>query len=158
MADLGSTYDATGGEMMGERGALPAGEYVAALVKSDRVPAKANPRNEYVSCEFEVQDGQHQGRRFWTMLNLWNDNSQAVEIAQRELNSIMHACGKIRVRQTDELHGIPMRVKLKVKTDAQYGDKNTVASYAPLNGGAAAPAHHQPAAAAGALAPWRQAR
>lgn len=153
MADLGTTYDATNGEMMGERGALPAGEYVAALVKSDRVQAKSNPRNEYVSCEFEVQDGQSQGRRFWTMLNLWNDNAQAVEIAQRELNSMMHACGKLKVRSTDELHGIPMRVILGVKTDAQYGDKNTVKSYAPLNGGAAGGQTQQ--AAGGGAAPWR---
>jgi hypothetical protein len=78
MAELGN-YDATGGEMMGDRGALPAGDYVAALVKSDKKDANT-PGNAYINCEFEVMDGAAKGRRFWTMLNLWNSNAQAVEI------------------------------------------------------------------------------
>lgn len=130
MAELGN-YDATGGEMMSDRGALPAGEYVAALVKSDRKDAKTHD-NAYINCEFEVMDGAAKGRRFWTMLNLWNSNAQAVAIARQELNSIMHACGRLRIADTQELHGIPMRVKLRVKADS-YGEKNLVSSYKPLN-------------------------
>lgn len=156
MADLGSTYDATNGETMADRSTLPPGEVVFAMVKSDRTQAKSNPRNEYVACEFEIMEGQFQGRRLSTNLNLWNDNSQAVEIAQRELNSIMHACGKLRVRSTDELHGIPMRGTVGI--DRKDATRNVIKGYAPLNGAAAAPAHHQPAAASTANAPWRQAR
>ena len=157
MASLGDTYSAEGGEVMGERSALPAGEYVAALVKSDKKGPNAKG-NSYINCEFEVQDGQHRGRRFFTMLNLWNSNSQAVEIAQRELNSIMHACGKLRVSDTEELHGIPMRVALGVKSDPQYGDQNNVKSYAPLNS-AGGQQHQPPAAQQGAAgnAPWKRA-
>lgn len=132
MANLGSNYDATNGETMGDNSALPAGEYSAALVKSDRKEAKANNGNAYINMEFEVTDGDSKGRRFWGMLNLWNSNSQAVEIAQRELNSIMRACGKLNINATDELHGIPMTVKLAVKTD-DYGQKNVVKAYKPLN-------------------------
>lgn len=131
MANLGN-YDATGGATMEERSVLPAGEYVAALVKSDKKDAKKGNGNAYINCEFEVTDGANKGRRFWTMLNLWNDNPQAVEISQRALNSIMNACGRLRVNDTEELHGIPMRIKLKVKSDS-YGEKNEVTSYAPLN-------------------------
>lgn len=137
MASLGGTYSAEGGQTMGDRGVLPAGDYVAALVQSERREAKAGNGNAYINLEFEVQDGAHQGRRFWSMLNLWNNNAQAVEIAQRALNSICQACGKLRVSDTEELHGIPMTVKLRVKADGQYGDKNTVAGYAPLNAGRA---------------------
>jgi hypothetical protein len=132
MANLGN-YDATGGQTMGERDALPAGEYTAALVKSDRTQAKSNPDNSFIACEFEVMDGEHKGRRFWTNLNLWNGNAQAVDIAQRELNSVMHACGRLRIVETEELHGIPMRVKLGFqKNDAT---RNEVKGYSPLNGG-----------------------
>lgn len=132
MANLGGTYDASGGQTMEERDVLPAGEYVAKIVKSERKEAKAGNGNAYINLEFSVDEGPMDGRRFWTMLNLWNSNSTAVEIAQRELNSICHAVGKLRVSDTEELHGIPMRVKLKVKEDS-YGAKNEVTSYKPLN-------------------------
>lgn len=152
MANLGGSYEA-GNETMEARDALPAGEYVAAMVKSDRKDAKT-AGNAYINCEFEVQEGELQGRRFWTMLNLWNGNSQAVEIAQRELNSIMHACGKLRVEDTEELHGIPMRVSLKVENDDKYGAQNRVKSYKPLNstGGGASSQQSQ----SGADAPWKR--
>jgi hypothetical protein len=99
-------------------------------------------------------DGQAKGRRFWTMLNLWNSNPTAVEIAQRELSSICHACGKLRVADTEELHAIPMLVRLAVKSDS-YGEKNEVKSYKPANGGA--PQQSAPAVAASGGArsgPW----
>jgi hypothetical protein len=153
MANLGG-YDATGGDTMDTRDALPAGDYVAAMVKSDRKEARKEG-NAYINCEFEVQEGEMQGRRFWTMLNLWNSNSQAVEIAQRELNSIMHACGKLRVDDTEELHGIPMRVKLKVENDDQYGPQNRVTGYKPLNAGPSASSGGQQASGA-ANKPWLQ--
>lgn len=130
-------YDASEGKTMDERDALPAGEYIAAMVKSEKKDARKQG-NAYINCEFEVTDGEFSGRRFWTMLNLWNSNSEAVEIAQRELNSICHATGKLRVNDTEELHGIPMRVKLKVQNDEQYGPQNRVTGYKPMNAGPSA--------------------
>lgn len=157
MANLGGQYEA-GNETMEQRDALPAGEYVAALVKSDRKEARSGNGNAYIACEFEVQEGDCKGRRFWTNINLWNSNSQAVEIAQRELNSIMHACGRLRVNDTEELHGIPMRVKLKLKDDAQYGPSNEVGGYKPLNaalGGNAGSTAPQ-AQSGGNTPPWQK--
>lgn len=154
MANLGGSYEA-GNETMGERDAIPAGDYVAAMVKSEK-KGPNDKGNSYINCEFEVQDGELQGRRFWTMLNLWNSNSQAVEIAQRELNSIMHACGKLRVDDTEELHGIPMRVAVKVEDDPKYGAQNRVKGYKPLNSSGAAQSHQHQAGQSGGNAPWRK--
>ena len=152
-------YNASNGQTMESRDALPAGEYVAAIVKSEKKDAKA-PGNAYINLEFEVQDGEAQGRRFWTMLNLWNSNSQAVDIAQRELNSICHAIGKLQVDDSEDLHGIPMRVKLKVENNEQYGPQNRVAGYKPLNGdpAQAMQASRSSGSSGGgnASAPWNQ--
>ena len=154
MVDFGGQWDATQGETMGTTDALPAGEYVAAIVKSERREAKSMNGNAYINLEFEVLDGQYQGRRFWTMLNLWNHNQTAVEIAQRELNSICHAVGKLRVSNSEELHNIPMLVKLGVRTD-DYGTQNTTKGYKPMNGGAA-PQQQAPQQQSGSTAPWRR--
>lgn len=154
MGNLGGSYEA-GNETMGDRSALPAGDYVAALVKSDKKDAKT-PGNAYINCEYEVQDGEHKGRRFWSMLNLWNSNSQAVEIAQRELNSLMHACGKLRVEDTEELHGIPVIVKLKVRSDEKYGDSNDIVVIKPLNSAPASNGAPGGSTGGGKAPPWKQ--
>lgn len=154
MANLGGSYEA-GNETMEARDALPAGEYIAAMVKSERKEAKT-AGNAYINCEFEVQEGEAQGRRFWTMLNLWNSNSQAVEIAQRELNSIMHACGKLRVEDTEELHGIPMRVTLKLENDDKYGPQNRVKGYKPLNSAGASTVGQSQGEQSSGGAPWKR--
>lgn len=155
MANLGGTYDASQGETMGDTSALPAGEYVAAIVKSERREAKAGNGNAYINLEFEVQDGEKQGRRFWTMLNLWNSNGTAVEIAQRELNSICQATGRLRVNDTEELHGIPMIVNVGVKDDS-YGVKNVTKGYKPLNGAPSRSQQPQQQTSGGGNAPWRR--
>lgn len=158
MANLGATYDASQGESMEDRSILPAGEYPAALAKSEIRESKANPQNRYIWCEFEVIDGERKGARFWTNINLWNSNHEAVQIAQREFNSLCRACGKLQVQDTDELLGLPFLAKLGIKKgDGQYDDQNSVKAYKPFNGAGQAtppntPQSGGPGAAGGA--PW----
>ena len=89
----------------------------------------------------------HRGRRFWSTLNLWNPSPTTVEMAQRELNSICHAVGKLRVVDTEELHGIPMLVKLGFQKD--NAERNEPKGYKPATGAAA----RSPRATAAAGAP-----
>ena len=155
MASLGGTYDATQGDQMSDRSALPAGEYLAAIARSDVSDTKKGDGRK-VELEFEVLDGPHKGRRFWTTLNLWNPSATTVEMAQRELNSICHAAGRLRVADTEELHGIPMLVKLGFQKD--NAERNEPKGYKPAAGAAARPsgpgattATNAPAASRG---PW----
>ena len=123
MASLGATYDASQGEQMSDRAVLPPGEYLAAIARSDVSDTKKGDGGRKVDLEFEVLDGPHMGRRFWSTLNLWNRNPVTVEIAQRELNSICHAVGKLRVADTQELHGIPMKVTLGIDKSGRNAPK-----------------------------------
>lgn len=154
MANLGNYQDPTGGQMAGDRDVIPPSEVVAAIAKSEEKANKAGT-GSYINLEFEVTEGQHQGRRFWVMLNLNNPNSQAVEIANRELNSICHACGKLRnnVQDTQELHGIPMRIKLGVREQQGFDPQNVVKSYKPLN---SAPSAQQGGQGQAQSGPWKQ--
>jgi hypothetical protein len=133
MANLGGTFDASGVAPSEERGILPAGDYVSAIAKSEVRDTKAGT-GKYINLEWEVMDGPAKGRRFWQSLNLWNPNVQAVEIAQRELSAICHAAGRLRVSDTEELHGIPMIVRLKIKSQTGYEDKNEIASVKGMTG------------------------
>lgn len=150
MAQLGASFDATQVDPAGDRSVLPAGEYLAAIVKSEKRDSKSGG-GSYINLEYEVMDGPAKGRRFWSMLNLWNSNAQAVEIAQRELSAICHACGKLRVADTEDLHAIPMLVKIKVESSKEYGEQNRVTAHKAATATASTP---PPAAAGGKRGPW----
>jgi hypothetical protein len=67
----------------------------------------------------------------------------AVEIAQRELNSICHAVGKLRVADTEELHTHPMLVTLGIDDSGRnvpkgYRPATAAAPSSPGTGTAAA--------------------
>ena len=158
MANLGNYQDPTGGQMAGDRDVIPPGDVIAAIAKSEEKDNKAGT-GSYINLEFEVTDGQHKGRRFWVMLNLNNPNAQAVEIANRELNSICHACGKLRsnVQDTSELHGIPMRVRLGVRGGRDgYDRQNVVKSYKPLNDTSGFQSSRQSGGGHAQSGPWKQ--
>lgn len=149
-------YDATNGQTMGSFDALPAGDYVAAISASEVKESKANASNRYLSLKFQVMEGEFSGRTFFTNINLWHSGAQTVEIAQRELNSICHAVGKLRVNDSSELHGVPMRVKLTVEKSDQFGDQNRVKGYKPLNDAPGAAPSNVASASPGASGakPW----
>ena len=129
MAELGGTYEA-GNDTMREGGAIPPGWALCHIAKSEK-RGPNDKGNSHIEMEFEVEDGDHKGRRFWVNLNLWNSNAKAVEISQRELNSICHAAGKLRIGDTEELHHIPMWVKIGYERDNR--ERNQAKGYKPMN-------------------------
>lgn len=151
---------------------LPTAWYVMAAVKSEWKPTKNND-GQYLQIEFEVDPNHHpelKGRKVWDRLNLQNKNEQAVEIAQRTLKALIVACGKSTVSNSEELHGIPVLVKVVAKPARDgYDASNDVKGYKPLaekgevalgaaqgdGGAAAAPAAKKPArAGAAGKPPW----
>lgn len=138
MADLTGLEDPTGGERSTGFGPLEPGEYTLALVKSEMTESKNSPGNWYLACEFENQDG---AGRIWTNFNLVNANDMAKEIAWRDFNALCHACGKLGVQDSSDLHGIPFVARVGYEKDkTQPGgvnkERNRIVAYKPLNGGA----------------------
>ncbi len=140
-------FDATGIEPRAEFEHIPAGRYRAAITASNMVETK-NGNGAYLSLEFTVLEGEYANRLVWARLNLDNPNAQAVEIAQRELSAVCHACGKLRIKDSSELHDIPIEINVKVKTDPEgrYEPSNEIRGYKALgSNGAAEPSQ-----------PWKQ--
>ena len=115
-----------------ERGAVPAGWYNVTMDKSEAKPTK-DGAGMYLECQFAVMDGVHKGARFWTRLNIRNNNPQAVEIAYRELSAIAHACGVMQVQDSTMLHNIPLKVKVKLRKAEGYDDQNEITAYKPAS-------------------------
>ena len=86
---------------------IPAGKYLAAIVESTTKPTK-NGAGEYLEIVLEVLEGPYKGRRLWERLTLKHPNDVVVRIASANLSAICHAVAVMTLRDSHELHDIPM--------------------------------------------------
>ena len=163
MARLNYEFDANSVEPQAPREVLPAGDYLAQIVKSEMMPTKSGDGST-LTLELEVVSGPYERRRIWDRLNLDNPNAQAVEIAQRTLSAICHATGVLRVSDSEALHFKPMLVKVSVKPagpdnrGVEREAQNEVKGYRPATGAATAPRQQAQDSRPAQRAPQQQAR
>ena len=99
---------------------IPAGDVIAAIKTSQYKKTKAGD-GHYLQLIWTVSSPKkYKSRTLFDNLNLDNPNPIAEEIANKALNSICQACDKIGVQDSEELHGIPCKLTLKVDP----GNKN----------------------------------
>lgn len=133
MAFLPSVFDANTVTPAAELGALPAGEYLVAITDSAMEYTKSGD-GQFLKLVFTVLDGAHKGAKVFDRLNLINRNPTAVEIAQQSLSAICHATGVLVVRDSAQLHNVPLRIKIAyVPPKGEFGEKNDVKAYKPVN-------------------------
>tara|TARA_Y100001963_G_scaffold152582_1_gene237708 strand:- start:257 stop:739 length:483 start_codon:yes stop_codon:yes gene_type:complete len=159
MVALGGTYTADPDNVQGDYSPIPPGEYRVHVIGSDLKATKAGTGN-YLELEMEVLDGEHQGRKLFDRLNIDNPNQQAVDIAQRTLNAICVAVGKLSIADSNELHNIPMIAVVKVDpARGDYGPSNSIKTYKPAGGGnvTAAAAQNNAPANSNSSPPWKRA-
>jgi len=113
MARLGFTFDSSNQQGQDTNDVLPAGDYLMQVVQSE-VRATKDGSGQYVWLEFDILDGEHQGRKYWERLNIWNANPTAAEIANRALTSLTRACGMVAIDDTEDLHFKPIKVRMGV--------------------------------------------
>jgi len=135
MAQLGTAFDSKKHDDMNDFDPIPAGEYLAHVSGSDVCDTKAKT-GKYIKLEFTVLQGKYKGRKIWTNLNIINPNPVAVEIAQKELATLCRAIGKGVIQDTQELHGLPLLMKVRVKKDKKgiHPDQNVPTGYKSAGG------------------------
>jgi len=174
MANLGQ-FDPNAHKPLDPREPLPTGWYPMAILNSE-VRKTRDGKGAFLWLELEIVESmapQCKGRRAWDRLNLWNENADAVRIAESALTSICKAVGQTAVvTDTTVLHGRPFAVRLKARKETnEFDAQNKVKDYdtiaARFPGGAVAASQGvgqaQPAAAAAApmpatpaTPPWQQ--
>lgn len=131
---------------------LPPGEYRLAIVSSE-VKDTNNGKGKYLKLELIALDEPYKGRKVWTQLNIKHENEQTQKIAQEQLSAICHATGVLQLKNSSQLHNVPMLCKLIVKQDPGYDPKNEIRRYKAIAGGAPAAAAQATTAAAAPAAP-----
>ena len=108
---------------------LPAGDYTAIITESETKATK-DGQGQYLQLKLQIQGGEFAGRVLFDRINLWNNNQQAQEIAQRALSAICHAVGILQVGDSQELHNRPLIATVKVKpASGNYEANNEIKGY-----------------------------
>lgn len=168
MANLGSASGSALVEGSPDFSPIPAGTYEMEIVDSDVVPTKSGT-GKVLKLQLAVTGAEFNNRRVFDQINIENASPQAQEIGQRQLSDLARACGFAAIPgDSQEFHGIPIRVRVKIKRDENYGDRNEVSRYIDPNDGAdpapapqqrqAAPARQNTAAPSGNRPPpaWKR--
>lgn len=136
---------------------LPDGWYAVTIVEADMTPTK-DGATEYLKLCFEVSGADYTGRKVWDRLNINHANEMPRSIAQRNLASICKAINLLQVRDTDQLVGASLTIKVKaVPADDRFDARNEIRGYKPSAQGAApAKAAAPTPAVAAKKAPWQR--
>jgi hypothetical protein len=134
---------------------LPAGWY-SATISGAEVKATKSGTGEYIAVKYSITGPSHEGRVIFGNLNIKNESAKAEEIGRQQLGEIMRAIGLARVTDSDQLIGGNLVIKLDVKADEKYGDRNEVKGFKAVVGAISGLPSAAPSAPTSAKAapPW----
>ena len=133
---------------------MPDGWYTAEIIESeDRL---SNSGNKYLSFTFEINDdgglGQFIGRRVWYHVNNSHPDEAVRTRALRDLARLAESCKVVKPKDSEELHGIPLDIKLAIEEGKEgVSDRNKVLSFRISKGVATPP---KPKSNGGNNRPW----
>jgi hypothetical protein len=154
MAFLSQSFDVSDlPQASKEYSPLPAGWYSATISGAEVKETKAGT-GEYIAVKYSITGPTHQGRVIFGNLNIKNPSPKAEEIGRQQLGDIMRAIGLARVTDTDQLIGGSLVIKLDVKDDDKYGERNEVKGFKAVIGAISGLPTAAPAAPAKAAPPW----
>jgi len=119
---------------------IPTGWYKAIVSSSEMKPTR-DGYGEYLSLTLQVIEGQYENRLVFARLNLKNANDKAVDIARKDLAAICRAVGVMSPQASEQLHDIPLMIKVKVRpASGEYEASNDISGYKAVEGANLTPA------------------
>lgn len=109
-------FDSTQVEPVAAFAPLKPGDYLVSVVASEWKKTKAGD-GEYIALSLSCLEGTSKGRRLYCNLNLKNKSAEAVQIARATLSSLCRAAGVQQIKDTTQLHGIPVIATVTLRDD-----------------------------------------
>jgi len=156
MAKLGKIYET---ETLPEddgasAGLVPKGWYTVSVDKSELRDTRAG-NGQYIALQLRVQGPTHANRVVFANITTANVNQKAQEIGDKQLGSLLRACGIQRFEDTDQLVGCILDAKVRIKPGTNgYEDSNDVAAYRAPSGPVPVPAPPQQTQQSDDMPPW----
>jgi hypothetical protein len=111
---------------------LPANWYIAQITDTQTRTPKSG-QGSMLNVTFEIIDGEHRGRKVWNNYCHEHPSAQTQAIARQNLAAICHACGMPNCGASEQLHYIPLKIKLRLKRDKNTDELvNEIAGYAQI--------------------------
>lgn len=107
---------------------IPAGEYPAILVHSEKKPTK-DGTGARLELKFQILNGQYQNRTLFDGLNIINKSSQAQQIGRGQLKALCLACGVPDPNDSAELHNRPLNIRVAIGKDQNGNPRNEIKGY-----------------------------
>jgi len=130
MAELNYHADHEDGERSVE--AVPAGEYICVVEDSDYVDNKKGT-GRMLKLTYQIIDGPFKGQKIFENLSLEHENQQTVTIARKALNSLCAAVDIVELKDSSQLHNIPLRLDIGIKESEEYGKQNKIKKHLPYS-------------------------
>ena len=96
------------------------------ITASEFKPSKSNAEtgqnNGYLELTLTVIDGPHKGETGPYRLNLYHNNPQTVDIANRQLSALCHVTNQMMISDSGQLHNIPFRALVTLQKKAKPED------------------------------------
>ena len=134
---------------------LPAGEYVA-MVSDSAMKDNSARTGQYLALTFQVAEGDHTGRFLWANLNLVHPSEKAVQIARADLASLCKAVGVLQPKDSADLHGKLLVIRVVVRKDDDGNPRNEIKGYKPIGAQPPKTDAAKPAAAKSGVPPWKK--
>lgn len=98
---------------------IPEGDYTVIVESCTRQAAKSG-NGDYMKIVFVIYEGEFRGRKLFEIVNYWNSNQTAQDIAKQTLKKIFRASGAPEpFKSTSQFENVPMiaHVVRKVRAD-----------------------------------------
>ncbi len=137
---------------------IPEGWYIASIVSAELKTTKAGT-GKFIALRMDVMGPTHQGRVLFTNLNINNPNPTAEGIGRQQLGAIMSAIGVAKLKNTDQIIGGKLQVKVAIKHEPPRDPENDIKGYKAVSGSTMPSAMPKseasaPAGPAKATPPW----
>jgi hypothetical protein len=107
---------------------IPAGEYPAVIVSSEKKPTKDNT-GQRLELKLQILNGPFQNRTLFDGLNIVNKSAQAQQIGRAQLKAVCVAAGIENPQHSEELHNRPLTIKVAIGKDQNGNPRNEIKGY-----------------------------
>lgn len=112
---------------------IPAGIYTASITQANLKDTK-DGTGKMIAIRFDITGPSHQGRVIYSNINIRNKSPKAEEIGRQQLGDIMRAIGLPSLKDTDQLIGNQIQIKVDIEKKEGYEARNQVKGYKAIAG------------------------
>lgn len=122
-------FNAAGKDTGGDYEPLPIGDYNGMVIETE-IKENKKGTGSFIKVTTQILDEEYQGRRVYDYINVVHTNEKVQQIAERQLAELCNAVGVLELEDTQELHEIPLVVRLAIEAgNEQFGPSNKVKKY-----------------------------